>query len=133
MSKTALRISKHIPSVLQQSMDFSGGRTFSLSIEDPMEPILLRIALALIVALLFGYLYFVSNSVLNVMARKEALVGISNVQSSISSMEQNYFALAKGVTPSAGTDLGLAPVANTAYVYRAGNTAAAIEQGNTEI
>ena len=70
---------------------------------------------------------------MGLLARKEALVGISNVQSSISSMEQNYFALAKGVTPSAGTGLGLAPVAHTAYVYRAGNTAAATTQGNTEI
>lgn len=133
MSKTALKISRHIPSVFQRRMDFSDGLTFSLTAEHRAEAMLRRFALILITILLFGYLYFVCNSILNVMARKEALVGIANAQNSISAMEQNYFALSEATTPGVGSDLGLSPVQNISYVYRAGNTAAATTEGNTEI
>ena len=121
-----IKISKHIPSVFQGSFDFSGGRSISLSIEHPVEATILRSLVALVVILLCAYLYFVSLSVLNVIARKEALAGISKFQSSISGMEQQYFALSETVKPSEGTYLGLSPLTNITYAYRPGNTAAAL-------
>ncbi|MDP3646249.1 MAG: hypothetical protein Q8R25_04125 [bacterium] len=124
MSKT-LKISKHIPSVFQQSMDFSAGRTFSLSIEHSAESALFRLLAGVIVVLLLGYLYFVSASVLSVIARKEALTGITKTQSAISVMEQEYFTLSQSVTPSIGASLGLSRVRSTSYVYRPSNTVAA--------
>jgi len=123
--KTAVKISKHIPSVFQGSLDFSRGRAISLSVEHPLEAVISRYLMGIIVFLLLGYLYFVSASVLNVIARKEALTGIAKVQSTISVTEQQYFTLSQAMTPAEGASLGLAPLTETSYVYRPGNTAVA--------
>ncbi len=129
MSKT-LKIRRHIPSVFQQNLDFSGGRTISLSIEHPAESILFRFFVGLIVLLLLGYLYFVYMSILNVIVRREALTGIARTQNNISAMEREHFILSQSVTASAGVSLGLSPIKSTSYVYRPGNTVAATIQGN---
>jgi hypothetical protein len=129
--KTAVKISKHIPSVLQGSLDFSPGRTISLSIEHPTESVLLRWLVALVVVFLCAYVYFVSLSVLNVIARKEALASIAKLQSAISLMERDYFALSQRVVPSEGASLGLAPISAISYVYRPGNTAMADTETGT--
>jgi len=123
MSKTILKISNHIPSALQQRMDFSGGRAISLIHEHPAEKIMRRFAIIAILVLAFGYLYFVSDSVLNVMARKEALSSIAKIRSGMSVMEHEYFALTDAIKPSMGASIGLVPVTDTEYVHRAGNTA----------
>ena len=130
MSKAAIRIRKHVPSVLQGRLDFAGQHTFSLSVEHPAEPIVFRISVALVLFFLCAYLYFVSASVLNVMARKEALIEITKLQTSISTEEQQYFSLSQGVMPAAGYALGLTPIKTTTYVYRPGNTAAVTIRGN---
>jgi hypothetical protein len=123
--KTAIKISKHIPSVFQGSFDFTKRRAISLSVEHPLEQTALRWLVALIVVFLCTYLYFVSMSVLNVIARKEALSQISRIESSISTKEHDYFALSEEVVPSTGDSLGLSPLSNITYVYRPGNTALA--------
>jgi hypothetical protein len=123
--KTAVKISKHIPSVLQGSLDFSPGRSISLVIEHPAESVILRWLAAIVVVFLCAYVYFVSLSVLNVIARKEALAGVAKLQGAISLMERDYFALSQKVVPSEGASLGLAPISNISYVYRSGNTAMA--------
>ncbi len=123
--KTAIKISKHIPSVFQESLKFAPGRSISWTIEHPAESMILRWIVAIIVVFLCAYVYFVSLSVLNVIARKEALAGIARLQSSISVMEQQYFALSQTVKPSEGASLGLSPLSNVSYVYRPGNTAVA--------
>jgi hypothetical protein len=133
MTKTVIRLSRHIPSVLQQSLDFSDGPRISLSVEHPGERTVMRAAFVLIAVLICGYLYFVSSSVLNVIARKEALMRIDSMQNSISAMQQEYFALSEGVTPSEGVHLGLAPVDSTSYMYLPGNTAAVTMRGTTEL
>ncbi|KKW24633.1 MAG: hypothetical protein UY74_C0026G0005 [Candidatus Kaiserbacteria bacterium GW2011_GWC2_52_8b] len=125
MSRNVLKISRHVPSVFQGSLDFSGGRTFSLTIEHPLEPLLFRGLFGCLAFLLCLYLYFVTASVLNVIAREEASSRTAELQNSISHMEQNYFALLQDLKPQTGASLGLAPVSQTSYVHRPGATALA--------
>ena len=118
MSRNALKISKHIPSSLQASLDFSGATAISLSHEIPLERHFFKTLIVLIAALACAYLYFVCASVLNVIARKEAMTNIVQMQSTISVKEQEYFKLSQTVTPSLGEHLGLAPVESPEYINR---------------
>jgi hypothetical protein len=124
MVKRLQKISKYKPSIFQGRMDFSPVSGMSFTAEHPMERLMLRAACLMLVVLLFGYLYFVTASVLNVMARKEAMAKITNIQGSIGSLEQQYFALSQGLTPQEGETLGLSHVSQTQYVYRPGNVGA---------
>ncbi len=120
------KISKHAPSIFQGRLNFDTARHgLSLMMEHPYERILARCLTIAVVTLVAGYLYFVSGSVLNVMARKDALTQVTKIQGAIGGLEQQYFALSQDVTPSTGGVLGLAPVENTQYVYRPGNVGAA--------
>lgn len=129
-----VKISKYKPSLFQSRLDFSAaGHDVSLSREHPMERMIMRILLALIAISIFGYLYFVSASVLNVMARREADAQTVKLQSSIADMERQYFALEKGIDASSASALGLAPVAPAQYVFRPGNAASAATIGSHAI
>ena len=123
--KKFLKISKYKPSVFQGRFDFSASAGASLTVEHPVERHVVRILSVVLVALICGYLYFVSASVLNVMSRRDALAHIAQIQGSIGGLEQQYFTLSHGVSPTAGAGLGLAPVSATHYVYRPGNVGAA--------
>ena len=126
MTKQLLKISKYKPSIFQGKLDFaSGHHGISLSIEHPLERTIVRALIAILIALMCGYLYFVSASVLNVMARKEALGHIAKLQGTIGGSEQQYFTLSHAISPSAGASLGLRPLAKTQYVYRPGNVGTA--------
>lgn len=92
-----------------------------LVIEYPWERTLLRVTLILLAVLTIGYLYFVASSVLNVIARKEAVAQTAHVESEIGLLEQKYFTLSQGLTPEAGSSLGLSPITSQRYVYRHGN------------
>ena len=83
-----------------------------------------------LVAVVCGYFYFISASILNVIARKEALSKISVIQGSIGGSEQQYFNLTKGISPQSGPALGLSPIKSQAYVYRPGNVGAATIAAN---
>lgn len=120
------KISKYAPSIFQGRLNFSSvQRDVSLSLEHPAERIILRVLSILLLASIAGYLYFVSASILNVIARKEALSSVAVIQGSIGGLEQNYFELSSGISPASGSSLGLAPVAHQSYVYRPGNVGAA--------
>ena len=121
MTKKLLKISKYKPSILQGKFEFSAGSPLSLSLEHPRERFLLRALGVALLALICMYLYFVTASVLNVIARKEALAQVTNIQGSIGALENRYLALSEGITPEEGKALGLKPVAKTQYVYRPGN------------
>ena len=115
------KISKYKPSIFQGSLKFSSRRRgFSLTMEHPAERILLQALFAALIVLACGYGYFVSASILNVIARKEALAETAALRSSVSLLERDYYALAAGVTPDKGEGLGLAPVSETRYVHRPG-------------
>lgn len=76
--------------------------------------------MAILFLLVFSYLYFVVASVLNVIARKEAVSRAAQLGSSIGAYERDYFAISEKVKPDAGAQLGLYPVSNVAYVHRPG-------------
>ena len=116
------KISKYRPSVFQGRIDFAtvSRHGITLTAEHPAERTILRVLLAALLALACTYLYFVGASVLNVIARKEALAQTTSLATAVAAMERDYFAASQAVTPQAGGPLGLAPVANTSYVYRPG-------------
>ncbi len=125
MVKKISKISKYRPSIFQGRLDFASVGSAALSAEHPLERNALRVLIAMLFILLCGYFYFVSASVLNIIARKEADTKATQLQTSISIMEQEYFALSKSVDPESATKLGLVPVSNTKYVYVPGNAATA--------
>lgn len=100
-------------------------KVVALSVEHSAEALALRSLFALIAVLLLAYLYFVSASILNVMARKEALAQADSLQSQTALLEQRYFSLSQEITPAAAQELGLAPLSGTEYVYRPGTVGVA--------
>jgi hypothetical protein len=129
------KISKYRPSVLQGRLDLSAATkgTFSLTVEHPAEQLVFRILCAILVALFFAYLYFVSASILNIMADREAEASLAQIQTSIASLEQQYFALDEGVDQGIAASLGLEPLAGAHYVYVPGNAASAGPLASKEI
>jgi hypothetical protein len=128
MKKAVLHISKFKPSVFQGAFDFdavSKRQTAVLAVEHPVERIAFTLLIGVLAVLICAYFYFVIASVFNVIGEKQADVASSNMQGNISTLEQQYFSLSQGLTPQAATDMGLAPIQNTSYVYRPGNAAAA--------
>lgn len=118
------KISRYAPSIFQGKIDFSSARrSFSLTVEHPFEPAILRILAGLILLLGFAYVYFVGATILNVVARKDAMSQSASLTSAVSNLEREYFALSHELGPDDGTRLGLAPVSDTVYVHRPGNTA----------
>lgn len=128
-----LKISKYSPSIFQGKLDFSSARSVSVASEYPHEHALLRGLLVVLAALCVAYLYFVGASVLNVVARKEAVAESQRFQSSIATMEQQLFALSDSVDRSIAGVIGLQPIEGTAYVYTPGREAAAVTIGGNGI
>lgn len=128
MRKAALHISRFKPSIFQGKLDFeavSKRQTSVLAVEYPAERYAFMVLSFLLLLLIAGYFYFVVGSVFNVIAEREADARSNNLQGSIASLEQQYFSLSQALTPQAASDMGLAPIKNTDYVYRPGNAAAA--------
>lgn len=124
--KKALRISRYIPSSSQAKLNlFVTERRVSLAMEHGIEPRVRQALFALLIGFFFLYLYFVSASILNIMARKEANAGATALQSAVARMQGEYFALSEGLDSSTAGSIGLAPIAETHYVYRPGNAASA--------
>ena len=125
------KISRYAPSIFQGRLDFSGrNRRFSLAVELPAERAVFRILLAAFAMFACAYIYLVGSTVLNVIARKEALAQTASLASAVSELESQYFAASRSLGPEDGTRLGLSPVGNTMYVHRPGNTAAAKISGD---
>ncbi|MBI4088245.1 hypothetical protein HY418_02575 [Candidatus Kaiserbacteria bacterium] len=125
MGKHIRKISKYKPSALQGRIDFTPVARMSFAAEHSFERTALRVIFVSLAALACLYLYFVTASVLHVMARREALAEVNNIQASIGTLEQHYFQLSQGISAQDGPPLGLAPVADTSYVYRPGTIGAA--------
>jgi hypothetical protein len=124
-------ISKYRPSIFQATLDFSAARkNVTLAIEHPYESAFLRALMLILFTLCAGYLYFVGASVLHIIARKEAGIETTRLQSAIASMEQEYFALSHSVDESVAASIGLTNLEKTAYVYRPSTAVAATIPGN---
>ena len=119
------KMSRHTPSIFQGTLEFSRARGISLSSQHPMEAVIVKALFITLMVLLCGYLYFVGSSVMNIIARKEADTQTGQLQSSIATLEQRYFALGQSIGASNEANLGLIPILNTEYVYRPGNAASA--------
>lgn len=120
------KISKYAPSIFQGRLDFSSkGRSFSLTTEHPAERTTFRVLVGALAVFAFLYVYFVGASILNVIARKEALVEMASLGNAVSQLERQYFAASQGIGPEDGTHLGLSPVKGTIYIHRPGNAALA--------
>ena len=130
MRRRLHKISKHIPSAFQASLDFAvpARRNFSLSVEHPAEGVAMRILFLALLACICMYLYFVGASVLNIMARKEASAQVSERATHIGGLEREYFTLAEDITLESGVRVGLAPVSETHYVYRPGAVGVAVSR-----
>ena len=121
----------HKPSIFQAQLKFPASRgTFALNSEHPLERAAFRALAAVLFILICGYLYFVVASVLNVIARKEAISRSTQLSSAIGAYERDYFAISEKVKPDAGAPLGLYPVSNTAYVHRPGVVGQALASHN---
>lgn len=125
--KKYLRISKFKPSAFQGKFDFEAvakRQTQVLAMEHPAERYALSMLLLVLATLFCAYLYFVVGSVFNVIAEKEADARSNQIQTSINTLEEQYFSLTQSLTPQAASDMGLAPIRETQYVYRPGDAAA---------
>jgi hypothetical protein len=128
---TLRKISKYRPSVFQGRLDFSAARTsLSITAEHPYEALAMRVLLLALFALAALYLYFVGASVLHIVARKEAVLETTRLQSAIASMEQEYFTLSHEVDESVAKRMGLVALEKTHYVYKPGTAVAATIPGN---
>ena len=113
------KISKYAPSIFQGKLNLaSNRRTISLTLEHPAERVLLRVLVLSLTALAVLYVYFVGASILNIIARKDALKQIATLASAVAYLEREYFVASGSVGPENGARLGLTPVGNTTYVHR---------------
>jgi hypothetical protein len=84
------------------------------------ERFVLHYLFCAIVLTMLGYAYFVSLSIFNVIAHKEAMAESDRLQSEVGQLEEEYFALSKEVTPALAAQLGMSPTKETAFVRRPG-------------
>lgn len=75
----------------------------------------LSVLLALSVA---AYLYFVGVSIMNVISNREASVESERLRSTVASLEEEYFVLAKSISPESAGNLQLTASAGTSFVRR---------------
>lgn len=87
----------------------------------------LSILLALSVA---AYLYFVGVSIMNVISNREASVESERLRSTVASLEEDYFALAKSISPGSAGNLQLTASAGTSFVRRTSAVAANVAQND---
>jgi hypothetical protein len=137
MNTQTHKISKHSPSIFQGRLNLAAASKphIALAVEYPMERMIMRVLVAFLIMLAFGYLYFVAASVLNIMARKEALSQSAQIEGTIGSLEGQYFALSQSITPQSAVTLGLTPITvqNTDYVDRPGHVGIADTIGQSQI
>jgi len=67
------------------------------------------------------YIYFVSASVLNIIAKRTADNQSAQIEATIGDLENQYFALSQSITPQEGSVLGLTMVPVSDYVTRPGS------------
>src|SRR3989344_1347297 len=130
------KISRYAPSIFQGRLEFGsarglhGRRIISLTVEHPLERVLFRACAGALLVLACACVYFVGTSVLNVIARQEALAQTTSLASAVSELEREYLAVSQNVKPEDGAQLGLTPVSNTVYIHSPGNAVAVTPERN---
>jgi len=87
------------------------------------EHFVVRILIAAILMCVAAYLYFVGVSIMNVIANREASLESERLQSLVGTLEEEYFALSKAISPENGAVMGLSKTADTSFVRRGGGMA----------
>ena len=82
------------------------------------EDIVTRVLMGLVAVLVISYVTFVSMTIVNVIARKEALEKMTETSSLIAQLEHDYFARTESLTVAQADERGLAPVVDKQYVQR---------------
>lgn len=67
-------------------------------------------------ACVFAYVGFVSFSIMNVIAYREAVAETESLRTELGLLEQEYFELSKGVHEDLAVNLGLVPVSDRSFV-----------------
>lgn len=96
----------------------------------PREEASVRILSGVLAVLVFAYIAFVSLSIVNVIARKEAMDSATALRAVVGQLERDYFALSNGVTSQSGDTLGLSPVSDMNFVHRPGAVGSAEPSSN---
>lgn len=86
----------------------------------PGEHYLLHCLIFGILLTIAGYTYFVSLSIFNVIAHKEAIAASEKLQSEVGLLEQDYFELTQSITPAIAANLGMTETSDTAFVRKPG-------------
>jgi hypothetical protein len=79
----------------------------------------------------FGYVYFVSTSVLNIIARKDAHNQISTLESTIGTLESEYYNLSSSISRNVASELGLVSLSSKSFVTRTSLHASANNSNNS--
>lgn len=116
--------------MIQRISVISAAPVSILTLEHPYERVITRTVFGLLCILACAYLYFVTFSVMHVVAHKEALVQSAHLTDSISQLERRYFDLSRSVTRDEGARLGLSDI-TPSYVYATGNTAVNVTSPHT--
>jgi hypothetical protein len=82
------------------------------------EDLIIRALFAVCAMLLIAYVTIVGMTIVNVIARKEALDRTSETRSAIAQLEHEYFSRTEALTVSQGAERGLEPVSDKRYVQR---------------
>ena len=89
----------------------------------PREESAIKILGSILVLFVCSYIFLVSLSIVNVIARKEAGDESKALRAIVGQLERNYFALSHGLQASDGDVLGLTDVSETDYIHRPGAVA----------
>ena len=90
----------------------------TLTSAHPLEPLALRVVSGVVLLLIVCYVYGISASTFNIIARKQAESSAGSVQSSLAQLNAEYYSLTGKLTEARAQSLGLSELAETSYVTR---------------
>ena len=82
------------------------------------EEMIIRALFSLVALLLVSYVTIVGMTIVNVIARKEALDKSTETRSMIAQLEHEYFSRTESLSIAQGVERGLTPVSDKRYVQR---------------
>ncbi len=83
----------------------------------------MRVLFALLFVCLAGYVYFVSISIMNVIANREAAAESEKLRSIVGSLEREYFMLSDAISLDHAGSHGLTKTGDTTFIRRSANVA----------
>lgn len=86
----------------------------------PGEEAIIRFLCTALLCCIGAYAYFVSLSIMNVIAAREATLASERLRSEVSLLEEEYFKLVRGITPESAGHLGMSPLSHISFVREIG-------------